>query len=438
MLGFGDMAFFGELRRLNPAQRSTFAACFLGWTLDAFDFFLLTVCLKAIAADFHVGIKQIAEAIFWTLVMRPLGALIFGVLAERYGRRPTLILNIICFSVFELASAFAPSLTTFLICRALFGIAMGGEWGVGAALALESLPATGRGFFSGILQEGYVVGNLLAGALYWLLFPHLHGTGMLTGWRVMFMIGALPALLAFYMQFKVEESPIWVEAEHRRRGEGAGKAGIDFSHFGTYIGTFLFLVLLMTCFNSFSHGTQDLYPTLLEKDHGLAPSRVGLLIVIANIGALTGGIFCGALSEKIGRRRMIMIAALAAIPVIPLWAWSHTAPMLALGGFLMQFAVQGAFGVIPAHLNELSPGPVRAVFPGFAYQLGNLCSSRNGVFQAALAQRYSGSALNTVMSWTVVVGAIAIALVTGLGREARGEDWSRSDVGAIPEEKSLH
>ena len=431
------MAFFGELRRLNPAQRNTFAACFLGWTLDAFDFFLLTVCLKAIAADFHVGIKQIAEAIFWTLVMRPLGALIFGVLAEKIGRRPTLILNIICFSVFELASAFAPTLTIFLVCRALFGIAMGGEWGVGAALALESLPARGRGFFSGILQEGYVVGNLLAGALYWLLFPHLHGTGMLTGWRVMFMIGALPALLAFYMLFKVEESPIWLEAEQKRRAEGSGKARIDFKHFVTYLPTFLFLVLLMTCFNSFSHGTQDLYPTLLEKDHGLTPSTVGLLIVISNIGALTGGILCGALSERLGRKRMIIIAALMAIPMIPLWAWSHTVPMLALGGFLMQFAVQGAFGIIPAHLNELSPGPVRAVFPGFAYQLGNLCSSRNGVFQAALAQRYSGGVLTTVMSWTVVAGAIAIALVTGLGREARGEDWSKAEEVVSTEQKSL-
>src|SRR5215469_14806166 len=180
MLGFPDMGLLRELRSLSATQRSTFTACFLGWTLDAFDFFLLTVCLKAIAADFHVGIKQIAEAIFWTLVMRPLGALIFGVLAERYGRRPTLILNIICFSVFQLASAFVPSLTTFLICRALFGIAMGGEWGVGAALALESLPASGRGVYSGILQEGYVVGNLMAAALYWLLFPHLHGTGMFT------------------------------------------------------------------------------------------------------------------------------------------------------------------------------------------------------------------------------------------------------------------
>ncbi|WP_260705010.1 MFS transporter [Edaphobacter flagellatus] len=431
------MAFFGELKRLNPAQRSTFAACFLGWTLDAFDFFLLTVCLKAIAADFHVGIPVIAEAIFWTLVMRPLGALIFGVLAERYGRRPTLIINILCFSLFELASAFAPTLRSFLICRALFGVAMGGEWGVGAALALESLPASGRGFFSGILQEGYVVGNLLAGALYWLLFPHLHGTGMLAGWRVMFMIGALPSLLAFYMQFKVKESPVWVEAEQRRKAEGAGKPRIDFKHFVTYLPTFLFLVLLMTCFNSFSHGTQDLYPTLLEKNHGLTPSTVGLLIVISNLGALTGGILCGALSEKFGRKRMIIIAALMAIPMIPLWAWSHTVPMLALGGFLMQFAVQGAFGIIPAHINELSPGPVRAVFPGFAYQLGNLCSSRNGVFQAALAQRYWGGVLTTVMSWTVVVGAIAIAIVTGLGREARGENWSQMEATKVAHEESL-
>src|SRR5215471_4222372 len=311
MLGWRDMGLLRELRSLSATQRRTFLACFLGWSLDAFDFFLLTVCLRAIAADFNTGIKEIAEAIFWTLVMRPVGALIFGVLAERYGRRPTLALNIICFSVFVLASAFAPSLTTFLICRALFGVAMGGVWGVGAALALESLPASGRGVYSGILQEGYVVGNLMAGALYWLLFPHLHGTGMFTAWRVMFMIGALPALLAFYMQFKVEESPIWLEAEERRRAEGAGKGRVDFSHFLKFLPTFFFLVLLMTCFNSFSHGTQDLYPTLLEKDHGLEPSRVGLLIVIANIGALLGGIFCGAMSEKIGRRKMIIIAALS-------------------------------------------------------------------------------------------------------------------------------
>jgi MFS transporter, SHS family, lactate transporter len=423
MLASGDMALLRELRSLSATQRSTFAACFLGWTLDAFDFFLLTVCLKAIAADFHTGIKDIAEAIFWTLVMRPIGALIFGTMAERFGRRPTLMLNIVCFSAFELASAFAPTLKSFLVCRALFGIAMGGEWGVGAALALETLPASGRGFFSGVLQEGYVVGNLLAAALYATVFPHLHGHGMLTGWRVMFMIGALPALLAFYMQFKVKESPTWSAAEAKRRESGGQRQRVPFKMFLNYLPGFLFLVLLMTAFNTFSHGTQDLYPTLLEKDHGLTPSRVGLIVVISNLGAMAGGIVCGALSEWLGRRRTIVLSALAAIPMIPLWAWSHSVPMLALGGFLMQFAVQGAYGVVPAHLNELSPGPVRAVFPGFAYQLGNLCSSRNGVFQAQLANRFSGGVLNMVMSWSVVIGACAVALVTGLGREAKGEVW---------------
>src|ERR1700734_1690930 len=207
------MAILRELRSLTSVQRNTFAACFLGWSLDALDFFLLTVCLSAIAAEFRVGTTAVSEAIFWTLVMRPVGALLFGLMAERVGRRPTLMLNVIAFSGFELASAFAPTLHSFLICRALFGIAMGGVWGVGAALALETLPPANRGFFSGLLQEGYVVGNLLAAALYGLLFPHLHGTGMFTGWRVMFMIGALPALLTFYLQFKVEESPAWLAAK---------------------------------------------------------------------------------------------------------------------------------------------------------------------------------------------------------------------------------
>ncbi len=413
-----------ELRSLTAIQRNTFAACFLGWTLDAFDFFLLTVCLKAIAADFHVSIKQIAEAIFFTLVMRPVGALIFGLLAERFGRRPTLMINIVTFSVFELASAFAPNLTIFLICRALFGIAMGGEWGVGAALALETLPASRRGFFSGVLQEGYVCGNLLAAALYGLLFPHLHGTGMLTGWRVMFMIGALPALLAFYMQFKVAESPVWLADRQRRRAEGGAKRSLTFQQIRTYLPTFLFLVLLMTAFNSFSHGTQDLYPTFLEKDHQLDPRHVGFIVVISNIGALLGGITCGALSERLGRKRTIITSALFALPMVPLWAWSHSVAALALGGFLMQFAVQGAFGVIPAHLNELSPGPVRAIFPGVTYQLGNLCSSRNGVFQAALAARFNGGALNVVMSGAAIAGALLVAGVTAIGKEKKGEEWT--------------
>jgi SHS family lactate transporter-like MFS transporter len=422
------MPLFRELRALTRVQRNTFSACFLGWTLDAFDFFLLTFCLKAIAATFQVSVKEVAEAVFWTLVMRPLGAFLFGAMAERYGRRPTLMLNVIAFSVFELASAFAPTLHSFLVCRALFGIAMGGVWGVGAALALETLPAKGRGFFSGLLQEGYVVGNLLAAALFGLLFSHLHGHGMMTNWRVMFMIGTLPALLAFYLRFNVEESPAWLKIRDQRIL--IAKSGFSIARLEaivrTYLGylpTFLFLVVLMSAFTSFSHGTQDLYPTFL-LDHGLSNGLVGLVAAIGNIGALAGGICCGTISEKFGRKRTIIIAALLAIPMVPLWAWSHSAVMLAAGGFLMQFMVQGAWGIIPAHLNELSPGPVRALLPGFAYQLGNLISSRNAVFQEGFAMRHNSGSLNVALSGTVVIVAIVVASITALGPEAKGANLS--------------
>jgi MFS transporter, SHS family, lactate transporter len=415
------MAILKELRSLTSVQRNTFAACFLGWSLDALDFFLLTVCLSAIAVDFHAGTKEVAESIFWTLVMRPIGALLFGLMAERFGRRPTLMLNVITFSGFELASAFAPTLHSFLIWRALFGIAMGGIWGVGSALALETLPPTNRGFFSGLLQEGYVVGNLMAAALYGALFPHLHGTGMFTGWRVMFMIGALPALLAFYLQYKVEESPAWLaaktrSAERRNLPNQPSKT----KELITYLPSFLFVILLMTAFTSFSHGTQDLYPTFLQKDHALSPGTVGLVVVVANLGALLGGICCGTLSERLGRKKAIIVSSLLALPMIPLWAWSHTAVTLAIGGFLMQFMVQGAWGVIPAHLNELSPAPVRAIFPGLAYQLGNLLSSRNSVFQASYANHHSGGMLATALSGTVVIVALLVAGLTALGSEAKG------------------
>jgi len=422
------MSLIRQLRSLTSSQRSTFTACFLGWTLDAFDFFLLTVCLRSIAADFNVSLKAITEAIFWTLVMRPVGAFFFGWMAERYGRRPTLMINVIAFSVFELGSAFAPGLGSFLVLRALFGIAMGGEWGVAAVLTLETLPSEGRGFFSGLLQEGYVVGSLLSAALYWLLFPHLHGHGLLTPWRVMFMVGALPALLAFYLRFKVAESPVWEAAQEakRRAPKKAFWTGIQESsrRVLTYLPAFLFLVLLMTAFTSFSHGTQDLYPTFLERDHHLPPGTVGLIIVIANVGALVGGVCCGTMSERFGRRKTILWASLLSIPMIPLWAWSHSVVMLAVGGFLMQFMVQGAWGVIPAHLNELSPAPVRAILPGFAYQLGNLLTSRNSVLQVSWANRYSGGPLQVALSGTVVIVAVVVALVAIFGPEAKGSDLS--------------
>ena len=403
-------------RQLTGKQRNAFIACFLGWALDAFDFFILTYCLSAIAADFHTGIETIAKSLFWTLAMRPVGALVFGAMAEKYGRRPTLMLNIVSFCVFEIASGFAPTITMFMICRALFGIAMGGEWGVGAALTFETLPEQGRGFFSGLLQEGYVCGNLLAAAAYWLIFPHLHGSGNLTNWRVMFFIGALPALLVFFIRRNVDESPAW-KAGHA----SAVKPSFRWNSISGHAGLFLFLVVLMFAFTSFSHGSQDLYPTLLQKGKHFLPKRVGQIAVIANLGALAGGISFGTWSEKLGRRRAIIIAALLAIPMIPLWAYTHQLVVVAAGGFLMQFMVQGAWGIIPAHLNELSPGAVRATFAGLAYQLGALLSSYNGPLQTLLARKYFGGSLQPVMAGTVVVIGLLVALLTYLGTEAKGK-----------------
>jgi SHS family lactate transporter-like MFS transporter len=406
------MEFLGHFRRLNAAQRDTFIACFLGWSLDAFDFFILIFCVSAIANEFHARVSAIAQAIFLTLAMRPVGAFLFGFMADRFGRRPALMLDIIAFSVFEFASALAPSLKTFLVMRACFGVAMGGEWGVGAALVFETLPAKGRGFFSGFLQEGYVVGYLLAALAYGTVFP-------IFGWRGMFVIGALPAFLIIYIRSKVAESPAWLSGRRSNRALGHLSKGI-----ATDLGSLLFLVLLMFTFNSFSHGTQDLYPTFLQVNHGLSPQTVGSVAVLYNVGGLLGGILFGTWSERIGRRRTIILAALFAIPIIPLWAFSHTVPVLALGGFAMQFMVQGAWGVIPAHLNELSPPAVRATFPGLAYQLGNLLASGNSVIQAKLTEQRYGGNYATVLAWTVVVVSTSVAIVTMCGKEAKGADLS--------------
>src|ERR1700733_13629607 len=406
------MEFIGHFRRLTPVQRNTFVAFFLGWSLDAFNFFILIFCVNALATQFQTRVSAITEAIFLTLAMRPVGAFLFGLMADRFGRRPTLMVDIIAYSVFELGSAFAPSFKVFLILRALFGIAMGGEWGVGAARAFETLPAEWRGFFSGLLQEGYVVGYLMAALVYGAMFP-------IVGWRGMFVIGALPAFLVIYIRTQVDESPAWLQGRVSRAADrGSGK------DLWSHAGVFVFLVVLMFAFNSFSHGTQDLYPTFLEKNLQFTPKTVSFIAIVYNIGALLGGVFFGTWSERIGRRRAILIAALLTIPVIPLWAYSHTVPMLALGGFLMQFMVQGAWGVIPAHLNELSPPAVRATFPGLAYQLGNLLSSRNSVIQAKFAEQHYGGRFPPVLAGTVVLVATLVVVISLIGKEIKGADLS--------------
>lgn len=405
---------FRDLRALTPRQRSTVVASYLGWTLDAFDFFLLVFVLKDIAAEFGTDVKTVSVAIVLTLAARPLGALLFGLAADRYGRRPTLMVDIVCYSVIEFASGFAPSLTALLVLRTLYGVAMGGEWGVGASLTMESIPPKTRGIVSGILQAGYPSGYLIASVVYGLLFSVI-------GWRGMFMIGALPALLVLYIRSTVEESPAFAARAGRANTKGLWHV------IRNNIGLFVFSIVLMTAFNFFSHGTQDLYPTFLQVQRHLTPHEVGAIAVIYNIGAILGGIGFGVLSEHIGRRRAIVIAALLALPIIPLWAYASNVVLLAVGAFLMQIAVQGAWGIIPAHLNELSPEEVRGTFPGFTYQLGNLLASGNATLQAGLAQAYGGDYAFALAVVAAVV-AIAVAVLAGFGLEARGVKFA----GAAP------
>jgi SHS family lactate transporter-like MFS transporter len=407
--------------------------------MDSLDFFILIFCVPAIAKEFAVKPSAILGAVFLTQAFRPVGALVFGMLADRYGRRPVLMINILSFSVIELACAFAPSLTALLVLRALFGLAMGGEWGVGAALVFETLPKEGRGTFSGILQEGYAMGSILASGAFALffggfalggwhfgrfIFPMLIVPGI--GWRGLFILGSVPALLVFYVQARVEESPVWLARakERRERTVSAGNAADAGSRAQVwkFLPTFLFLVLLMTAFMSFSHGTQDVYPTFLTTYAKLQPSTVGAIGVLYGFGSILGGFVFGTLSEKWGRKRAIVTAALLAIPIIPLWAYGHSAAMLGAGAVLMQFMVQGAWGVVPAYLTELSPAPVRATAPGLAYQLGGLVTSWNGKAQALAAERWGNYPL--VLALTVIVVALTLAGLALLGREPKGQDMS--------------
>ncbi|PBI81301.1 sugar transporter [Rahnella victoriana] len=401
-------------------QRNVAIASFLSWTLDAFDFFVLVFLLSDIATAFQVDIKQVTLAILLTLAVRPIGALLFGRAAEKYGRKPVLMVNIALFSFFELCTAAAPSLTVFLILRVIYGIAMGGVWGVASSLAMETIPDRSRGMMSGIFQAGYPFGYLLAAVVYGLLFD-------VVGWRGMFVIGAVPVFLLPFIWFKVQESPVWLAA--RERNESTALMPVLKKNWKLCI----YLVVLMAGFNFFSHGTQDLYPTFLKVQHGFDAHTVSLIAISYNIASIIGGIFFGSLSEKIGRKKAIIIAALLSLPVIPLWAFSGGSWMLGLGAFLMQFMVQGAWGVVPTYLTELVPANTRAVLPGFVYQLGNLIASVNATLQAYIAESHGH---NYGLAMAIVAGTVAIliSVLVAFGRDTRG----KAIAGAINNQTANH
>src|ERR1051326_1856999 len=387
-------------------------AGFLGWTLDAFDFFLVGLSLTAIAAEFHKTDAEIALTITLTLAFRPVGAFIFGLLADRYGRRLPLIIDLIFYSFIEVLSGLAPNYTTFVILRALFGIGMGGEWGVGASLAMEKVPPKLRGLLSGLLQEGYATGYLLAALCYFFVFPRW-------GWRPMFFIGGLPALLAIYVRMHVKESEVWERTRHKNWTDlGRGIA----SHWKLFI----YLVLLMMMMNFVSHGTQDLYPTLLKRAWHFEPRKVAVVTAFTMVGAICGGILFGYLSDRIGRRKSMIAALILAVFVIPLWALSPVLGLLLVGGFIMQFMVQGAWGIIPAHLSELSPDSVRGFLPGFAYQCGVLLAGSVAYLEALFAEHMSYSVAMALTAATVF-GLSAIA--AGVGHERHGVDFAAPAIG---------
>lgn len=391
---------------LQREQWHAVSASFLGWTLDAFDFFAVVFLVDHLASQFGVSKADIIWSLTATLAMRPVGALVFGLFSDRYGRRLALMANILCYSVVELLCGFSSSYTMFLVLRTVYGIGMGGEWGVGASLAMEAVPKRWRGLFSGILQSGYAVGYLLAAVAAHYLLPAL-------GWRAMFWAGGVPALLVLYVRSKVPESEAW--ERHRVRDTKAILKTISHDKKG-----FAYLIVLMTLLMFLSHGTQDLYPDFLKSAHHIAASSVSSIAILYNLAAILGAVIFGHFSERYGRRRGMSAALVLSLVVIPLWAFGASAFQLAVGACLMQAGVQGAWGIIPAHLTELAPASSRSLLPGLAYQLGILIAAPTNTLEYALRDLFGyGRALGGFELAVIVLGLIVI----NLGRERRGREF---------------
>ncbi|MCL2581947.1 MAG: MFS transporter [Streptosporangiales bacterium] len=408
---------------LNADQRSAFLAALLGWTMDAFDYFIVVLVYADIAKDFKVSLTQMAFLTTATLIMRPVGAMIFGWWADRRGRRIPLLVDVIFYSVVGFACAFAPNYTVLLVLRLLYGIGMGGEWGLGAALAMEKVPTERRGFFSGILQQGYAFGYLLA-AVVFLLITHF----TTWGWRGLFAFSILPALLSLYLRTRVKESEVWEQTKAKKTSPT--KVLLN----GKVLRRLVYLIALMTAFNWMSHGTQDIFPTFLEKGLNFSADTALWIAILYNIGAMIGGGLMGAGSERFGRRRVIIFCAVLGLPLTFLFAYSTALGLVCLGSFLMQFVVQGAWGVIPAHLTELSPDEIRGFYPGVTYQLGNLIAAFNLPIQQSLAGSHG---YGFALAVTMLPVFLAVIILTAFGKEAKGIVFGKGVSGPeVPAEAS--
>lgn len=418
--------------RLTGDQRNAFMASFLGWTMDAFDYFLVVLVYADIATTFHHTKTDVAFLTTATLAMRPVGALLFGLWADRVGRRVPLMVDVSFYSVIGFLCAFAPNFTVLVILRLLYGIGMGGEWGLGAALSMEKVPAERRGVFSGLLQEGYAFGYLLASVAALVVMNWL---GL--SWRWLFGLSIIPALISLIIRYRVKESEVWEAAQDRMR---LTKTRIrDVLGNPAIVRRFVYLVLLMTAFNWMSHGTQDVYPTFLTAttDHGAGLSSLTArwIVVIYNIGAIIGGLAFGTLSQRFSRRYTIVFCAALGLPIVPLFAYSRTAAMLCLGSFLMQVFVQGAWGVIPAHLTEMSPDAIRGVYPGVTYQLGNLLAAFNLPIQERLAESHG---YPFALAATIVPVLLVVAVLTAIGKDATGIRFGTTETAFLVRHQNRH
>ncbi|OBJ00648.1 sugar transporter [Mycobacterium sp. 1465703.0] len=413
---------------MTSDQRNSFIAALLGWTMDAFDYFIVVLVYADIAKTFHISKAEVAFVTTATLIMRPVGALLFGLWADRVGRRLPLMVDVMFYSVVGFLCAFAPNFTVLVILRLLYGIGMGGEWGLGAALAMEKVPVERRGFFSGLLQEGYAFGYLLASVASLVVIDWL---GL--SWRWLFGLSIIPALISLVIRYRVQESEVWEAAQDQMKLTSTRIR--DVLRSGAIIRRFIYLVLLMTAFNWMSHGTQDVYPTFLgaHTNHGaaLSSTTVKWIVVVYNVGAIIGGLVFGTLSQRFGRRYTVAFCAVLALPIVPLFAYSRSAAMLCLGSFLMQLFVQGAWGVIPAHLTEMSPDAIRGFYPGVTYQLGNLLAAFNLPIQERLAESHG---YPFALAATIVPVLITVTVLTLIGKDATGVRFGTTETAFLATE----